>query len=96
MRTTVLPFTVAATKEMLTANAGLALFCEFKQNFGLHRWLEQEMPLPGNRRGYAVLGYLKSRHAAMIPKLASQWKYLLIQAHLSLDKAHPAFNRHLG
>jgi hypothetical protein len=31
MRTTVLPFTVAATKEMLTANAGLALFCEFKQ-----------------------------------------------------------------
>jgi len=72
MRTTVLPFTVAATKEMLTANAGLALFCEFKQNFGLHRWLEQEMPLPGNRRGYAVLGYLKSRHAAMIPKLTSQ------------------------
>lgn len=99
MRTTVLPFKETVTEEMLTANAGLALLCEFKQGFGLHRWLEQEMPLPGNRRGYAVLGYVKSRYAAMIPtfapppKLTSQWKYPLIQAHLSLDKAPPAFNR---
>ena len=49
---TVLPFKVEATEEMLTANAGLALFGEFTQGLGLHRWLKQEMPLPGSRRGY--------------------------------------------
>lgn len=61
MRAAVFPFKATVTEEMLTANAGLALLCEFKQGFGLHRWLEQEMPLLGNRRGYAVLGYVKSR-----------------------------------
>jgi len=49
---TVLPFNVEATEEMLTANAGLALFGEFTQGLSLHRWLAQEMPPPGSRRGY--------------------------------------------
>ena len=78
MRTTVLPFKATVTEERLTANAGLALLCEFKQGFGLHHRLEQEMPLPGNRRGYAVLGYVKSRYAAMIPTFAPQ-------AHLTVE-----------
>ena len=49
---TVLSFKVEATEELLTANAGLALFGEFTQSLGLHRWLTQEMPLPGSGRGY--------------------------------------------
>lgn len=56
---TVLPFKVEATEEMLTANAGLALFGEFMQGLGLHRWLAQEMPLPGSGRGYKAAAYVK-------------------------------------
>lgn len=56
---TVLPFKVEATEEMLTANAGLALFGEFTQGLGLHRWLAQEMPLPGSGRGYKAVAYVK-------------------------------------
>lgn len=92
MRTTVLMFKVAATKGMLMANAVLKLFCEFKQGFGLHRWLEQETPLSGNRRDYAVLGYVKScRHdpdfrpqAHLTVKIPS-----FVQAHLSLGRKAP-------
>ena len=47
---TVLPFKLEATDEMLTANAGLALFGEFIQGLGFSRWLEQEMPKPGSGR----------------------------------------------
>lgn len=56
---TVLPFKIEATEEMLTANAGLALFGEFTQGLGLHRWLAQEMPLPGSGRGYKAATYVK-------------------------------------
>lgn len=56
---TVLPFKVEATEEMLTANAGLALSEEFMQGLGLHRWLAQEMPLPGSGRGYKAVAYVK-------------------------------------
>lgn len=56
---TVLPFKVGATEEMLTANAGLVLFGEFAQGLGLHRWLEQEMPLPGSGRGYEAVAYVR-------------------------------------
>ena len=49
---TVLPFKLQATEEMLTANAGLALFGEFIRGLGLPRWLAQEMPKPGSGRGY--------------------------------------------
>lgn len=56
---TVLPFKVEATEEMLTANAGLALFGEFTQGLGLHCWLAQEMPLPGSRRGYEAGTYVQ-------------------------------------
>ena len=49
MRMTAPPFKAAATEEKLTANAGLALLCEFTQGFELHGCLEQEMPLPGSR-----------------------------------------------
>jgi len=49
---TVLPFKVEATEELLTANAWLALFGEFARGLGLRRWIVQEMPLPGSRRGY--------------------------------------------
>jgi len=56
---TVLPFKVEATEELLTANAGLALFGEFAQGLGLHRWIAQEMPLPGSGRGYDAVAYVK-------------------------------------
>lgn len=56
---TVLPFKVGTTEEMLTANAGLVLFGEFVQGLGLHRWLAQEMPLPGSGRGYKAEAYVK-------------------------------------
>ena len=45
---TVLPFKLEATEELLTANAGLALFGEFMRGLGLSRWLAQEMPKPGS------------------------------------------------
>ena len=56
---TVLPFKVEATEEMLMANAGLALFGEFARGLGLRRWIEQEMPLPGSRRGYEAGAYIE-------------------------------------
>ena len=56
---TVLPFKVEATEELLTANAGLTLFGEFTQGLGLHRWISQEMPLPGSRRGYEADAYVR-------------------------------------
>lgn len=55
---TVLPFKLEATEEMLTANAGLALFGEFMRGLGLHRWLAQEMPKPGSGRGYQAETYV--------------------------------------
>lgn len=55
---TVLPFKVETTDEMLTANAGLALFGEFVQGLGFSRWLAQEMPLPGSGRGYQASAYV--------------------------------------
>jgi len=56
---TVLPFKLEATDEMLTANAGLALFGEFIQGLGFSRWLAQEMPKPGSGRGYMASFYVK-------------------------------------
>ena len=47
------------TDEMLTANAGLALFGEFVQGLGFSRWLAQEMPKPGSGRGYEASPYVK-------------------------------------
>lgn len=55
---TVLPFKIEATEELLTANAGLALFGEFTQGLGLHRWLSQEMPKPASGRGYEAVSYV--------------------------------------
>lgn len=55
---TVLPFKLEATEEMLTANAGLALFGEFMRGLGLPRWLAQEMPKPGSGRGYEAGAYV--------------------------------------
>ena len=55
---TVLPFKVEATEELLTGNAGLALFGEFAQGLGLSRWLAQEMPKPGSGRGYEAGAYV--------------------------------------
>lgn len=55
---TVLAFKLEATEELLTANAGLALFGEFVSGLGLSRWLAQEMPKPGSGRGYAADAYV--------------------------------------
>jgi hypothetical protein len=55
---TVLPFKLETTEELLTANAGLALFGEFVRGLGLSRWLSQEMPKPGSRRGYEANAYV--------------------------------------
>ena len=56
---TVLLFKLEVTDEMLTANAGLALFGEFVQGLGFTRWLAQEMPQPGSGRGFAAAFYVK-------------------------------------
>ena len=55
---TVLPFKLEATEEGLTANAGLALFCEFVHGLGISRWLAQEMPQPGSGRGDKADAYV--------------------------------------
>lgn len=55
---TVLPFKLGVTEELLTANAGLALFGEFAEGLGLRRWLGPEMPGPGSGRGYAADAYV--------------------------------------
>ena len=55
---TVLPFKLEATDELLTANAGLALFGEFVRGLGLLRWMSQEMPKPGSGRGYQSDAYV--------------------------------------
>lgn len=55
---TVLSFKLEGTEEMLTANAGLALFGEFACGLGLKRWLEQEMPKPGSGRGFDAVAYV--------------------------------------
>lgn len=52
-----LPFRLEATEEMLTANAGLALFGEFMLGLVLHRWLAQEVPKLGSGRGYEAGTY---------------------------------------
>ncbi|MGO8753756.1 MAG: hypothetical protein ACLQHK_00805 [Gallionellaceae bacterium] len=70
---TVLPFKVEATEEMLTANAGLALFGEFTQGVGLHRWIAQEMPLPGSWRGYEAGAHVKPL-VLMLTAVAVRWK----------------------
>lgn len=57
---TVLPFKLEATEELLTANAGLALFGEFVRGLGLSRWVAQEMPKPGSGRGYEADAYVTS------------------------------------
>ena len=58
MAQTVLSFKLKATKELLTANAGLALFGEFIRGQGFYRWIEATMPAPGSGRGYAASTYL--------------------------------------
>lgn len=58
MAQTVLSFKLKATKEQLTANAGLALFGEFIRGQGFYRWIEATMPVPGSGRGYAATAYL--------------------------------------
>ena len=48
----VLAFKLQATSELLTANAGLAVFGEFVRAVGVHRWVEQSLPAPGSAAGY--------------------------------------------
>ena len=52
MARTVLHFKLAATDKPMTAQSGVVLHGEFIQGLGVHRWLEQEMPKPGSKRGY--------------------------------------------
>ncbi len=58
MARTVLPFKLAATEEPMTAQSGLVLHGEFIQGVGVHRWLEQEMPKPGSKRGYGAVQHV--------------------------------------
>ena len=58
MARTVLPFKLAATEEPMTAQSGLVLHGEFIQGLGVHRWLEQEMPKPGSKRGYGAVQHV--------------------------------------
>ena len=50
MAQTVLSFKLKATKEQLTASAGLALFGEFIRGQGFYRWIEATMPVPDSGR----------------------------------------------
>ena len=54
----VLPFKLQATAELLTANAGLAVFGEFARGVGVARWVEQYLPAPGSAIGYAAADYV--------------------------------------
>jgi hypothetical protein len=58
MAQTVLPFKLEATEELLTSNAGLALFGEFIRGQGFNHWVKKEMPEPGSGRGYEANSYL--------------------------------------
>jgi hypothetical protein len=58
MARTVLPFKLAAAEEPMTAQSGLVLHGEFIQGLGVHRWLEQEMPQPGSKRGYGAVQHV--------------------------------------
>ena len=55
MTRTMRPFKRSATEEPMTAQSGLVLHGEFPRGLGFHRWLEQEMPKPGSKRGYAYV-----------------------------------------
>ena len=63
MAQTVLPFKLETTKELLTANAGLALFGEFIRGLGLSRWLAQEVPKSGSGRDFGADAYYKANKA---------------------------------
>ena len=52
---TMRPFKRSATEEPMTAQSGLVPHREFLRGLGFHRWLEQEMPKPGSKRGYAYV-----------------------------------------
>ena len=54
----VLSFKLKATDELLTANAGLAVFGEFVHGVGLAGWVDQYLPAPGSARGYAPQDYV--------------------------------------
>ncbi len=54
----VLPFKLQVTSELLTANAGLAVFGEFMRGVGVSRMVEQYLPAPGSARGYAAADYV--------------------------------------
>jgi len=54
----VLAFKLKATNELLTANAGLAVFGEFIHGVGVSRWVDQCLPAPGSARGYAPKDYV--------------------------------------
>jgi hypothetical protein len=58
MARTVLSFKLGATEEPMTAQSGLVLHGEFIQGVGVHRWLEQEMPKPGSKRGYGAVQHV--------------------------------------
>ena len=57
MARNVLPFKLQATPELLTANAGLAVFGEFVRAVGIPRAVEQCLPAAGSAGGYAALAY---------------------------------------
>jgi hypothetical protein len=71
---TVLPFKLEATEELLTANAGLALFGEFMRGLGLSRWLAQEMPKPGSGRGYESGAYVTPLVLMLARRAVARWK----------------------
>ncbi len=49
---TVLPFTLAATDESLTAHGGVALFGEYLRAMSIHGLIDHELPGPGSAVGY--------------------------------------------
>lgn len=54
---TVLPFKLASTQDILTAQAGLALFGEYLHALGVPSCFDRELPGPLNRTGYAPSAY---------------------------------------
>lgn len=54
---TVLPFKLSSTQDILTAQAGLALFGEYLHALGVPSCIDRELPGPLNRTGYAPSVY---------------------------------------
>ena len=58
MQTTILPFKLERTNDLITSQAGLALLGEFMIGLDLVKWFDQGLPGPGSGAGYRPSAYI--------------------------------------